>query len=181
MTDLEGHWAREFISQLYFQDVLKGSVNEEGELVYRPDASMTRQEFVVALMRWLKVDVDEYADTELPFADGDQIASWATNAMKAAYELGYFTGSKDNGKVYAQPNSTITREAAMTILARTQNATSDSEALEEFEDEKLVSDWAREALTAMVEQGVINGISGKLQPQGNVTRSQVAKMLFMMD
>ena len=68
----------------------------------------------------------------------------------------------------------------MTILARTRKATSDSDALEEFEDEKTVSDWAREALTAMVEQGVINGIGGKLQPQGNVTRSQVAKMLFMM-
>jgi len=180
MTDLEGHWAREFISQLYFRDVLKGSENTEGELVYRPDASMTRQEFVVALMRWLDVDVDKYAGSELPFADGSQIASWASNAMKAAYALEYFTGSKENGKVYAQPNSTITREAAMTILARTQAAVSDSDALDEFEDEKQVSDWARESLTAMVEQGVINGIGGKLQPQGNVTRSQVAKMLFMM-
>lgn len=180
MTDLEGHWAREFISQLYFQDVLKGSENQAGELVYRPDDSMTRQEFVVALMRWLEVDVDKYASTQTPFADGSGIASWAVNAMKAAYELEYFTGSQENGKIYAQPTDTITREAAMTILARTRQATSDSDALEEFSDEKNVSDWAREALTAMVEQGVINGINGKLQPQGNVTRSQVAKMLFMM-
>ena len=181
MTDLNGHWAREFISHLYFRDVLKGSENADGELVYRPDASMTRQEFVVALMRWLNVDVDQYADSELPFADGSQIASWAVNAMKAAYELEYFTGSKENGKIYAQPNATITREAAMTILARTQQAASDSDALEEFDDARQVSDWAKEALTAMVEQGIINGIGGKLQPQGNVTRSQVAKMLFMMD
>ena len=27
----------------------------------------------------------------------------------------------------------------------------------------------------------INGIAGALQPQGNVTRAQVAKMLFMME
>lgn len=181
MTDLEGHWAREFISQLYFIDVLKGSENTEGKLVYRPDASMTRQEFVVALMRWLKVDVDKYATKESPFADNSQIASWASNAMKAAYELEYFTGSSENGKLYAQPNATITREAAMTILARTRKAISDSDALEEFEDAANVSDWAKEALTAMVEQGVINGIGGKLQPQGSVTRSQVAKMLFMMN
>lgn len=180
MIDLDGHWAREFISQLYFRDILKGSENANGELVYRPDASMTRQEFVVALMRWLGVNVDQYASAQLPFADGAQVASWASNAMKAAYELEIFTGSQENGKVYAQPNSTITREAAMTMLARTQKITSDSDVLEEFEDEKQVSDWARESLTAMVEQGVINGINGKLQPQGNVTRSQVAKMLFMM-
>ena len=181
MTDLEGHWAREFISQLYFADVLKGSENAEGKLVYRPDASMTRQEFVVALMRWLKVDVDKYASKQSPFIDSTQIASWAANAMKAAYELEYFTGSSENGKLYAQPNATITREAAMTILARTQKAISDSDALEEFADAGKVSEWAKEALTAMVEQGVINGIGGKLQPQGNVTRSQVAKMLFMMN
>lgn len=180
MTDIADHWAREFISQLYFADVLKGSEDAAGALVYRPDASMTRQEFVVALMRWLDVDVDKYANAEVPFADSSSIASWALNAMKAAYDLEYFTGSKEGDKVYAQPGATITREAAMTILARTQKATSDSDALEEFSDEKQVSDWAREALTAMVEQGVINGISGKLQPQGNVTRSQVAKMLFMM-
>ena len=180
MTDLDGHWAREFISQLYFDDVLKGSENAEGELVYRPDASMTRQEFVVAMMRWLKVDVDKYSSVQSPFADSAQIASWASNAMKAAYELEYFTGSEENGKLFAQPNATITREAAMTILARTQKAMSDSDALEEFEDADKVSDWALESLTAMVEQGVINGIGGKLQPQGNVTRSQVAKMLFMM-
>lgn len=180
MTDLEGHWAREFISQLYFAEVLKGSENAEGKLVYRPDASMTRQEFVVALMRWLGVNVDSYASSKMPFADSSQIASWAANAMKAAYEMEYFTGSQENGKLYAQPNSTITREAAMTILARTQSALSDSDALEKFEDAAKVSDWAKEALTAMVEQGIIDGISGKLQPQGSVTRSQVAKMLFMM-
>lgn len=181
MTDLEGHWAREFISQLYFADVLKGSENTEGKLVYRPDAPMTRQEFVVALMRWLGVDADQYASAQMPFADSGNIASWAANAMKAAYELEYFTGSSENGKVYAQPNDTITREAAMTILARTRQASSDSDALEEFADRKDVSEWATEALTAMVEQGVINGIDGKLQPQGKVTRAQVAKMLFMME
>lgn len=181
MVDIEGHWAREFISQLYFEDVLKGSENAAGELVYRPDASMTRQEFVVALMRWLEVDVEKYAAETTPFADSDQIASWAANAMKAAYKLEYFTGSSINGKIYAQPSETITREAAMTILARTKQAASESDALKEFGDEADVSEWARQALTAMVEQGVINGIGGKLQPQGNVTRSQVAKMLFMMN
>ena len=32
----------------------------------------------------------------------------------------------------------------------------------------------------MVELGVIDGSGGKLQPQGNVTRAQVAKMLCTM-
>ena len=181
MVDLEHHWARFYISQLYFQGILKGAQTDAGDVVYRPDDSMTRQEFLVALIRWLGVDAAAYADVELPFADETQIADWAMDAVKAAYALEYFTGSAKNGKVYAEPGASITREAAMTILARTADVSSDSDALEDFPDNSKVSDWARPALTAMVEQGVINGIGGKLQPQGMVTRAQVAKMLFMME
>ena len=181
MVDLKGHWAREYISNLYFRDILKGGENGAGELVFRPDDSMTRQEFVVSMIRWLGVDTADYADVELPFTDEKQIADWAVDAVKAAYELGYFTGSQSGKKIYANPTDTITREAAMTLLARTLNAESDSSVLEGFSDAKKVSDWAKPALTAMVERGIINGIDGKLQPQGSVTRAQVAKMLFAME
>ena len=68
----------------------------------------------------------------------------------------------------------------MTILARTISAASDSDALDGFSDVGKVSSWAKPALTAMVEKEIINGINGQLQPQGNVTRAQVAKMLYAM-
>lgn len=181
MVDLQGHWAREPISQLYFQGILKGSEDSNGNMVYRPDDSMTRQEFVVAMVRWLGEDPADYADVELPFADADRIADWALDSVKAAYELGFFTGSQSGSKLYANPTDSITREAAMTLLARTQELSSTSDVLEEFSDEKAVSDWARDALTAMVERKIINGIDGKLQPQGSVTRAQVAKMLYEME
>ncbi len=180
MTDLQGHWAREPISQLYFRDILKGSEDGSGNMVYRPDDSMTRQEFVVAMVRWLGVDAADYSDVELPFADAHGIADWAMDSIKAAYELGFFTGSQSGSRVYANPTDSITREAAMTLLARTQELSSASDALEEFSDENRVSDWARDALTAMVERKIINGMDGKLQPQGSVTRAQVAKMLYEM-
>ena len=117
---------------------------------------------------------------ELPFADTESIASWAENAMKAAYELGWFTGSGRGEKLYADPKSTITREAAMTILARSIGADSESDALEQFADAGKVSGWAKPALTAMVEREIINGMNGNLLPQGSVTRAQVAKMLYAM-
>ena len=68
----------------------------------------------------------------------------------------------------------------MTILARTAQLESDSDALSRFSDADSVSSWAKPAITAMVELGVIDGSGGKLQPQGNVTRAQVAKMLCTM-
>ena len=69
----------------------------------------------------------------------------------------------------------------MTILARTSNSESYTDALERFSDADTVSSWAVPALTAMVEQGVIDGVDGKLLPRGNVTRAQVAKMLYAME
>ena len=179
-ADTKGHWARSYITELFYEGVLQGSANAEGKMFYRPDDSMTRQEFVVAMMRAQDVDLSRYQAAELPFADGDQIASWAMDAMKAAYELGWFTGSGKGEKLYAMPTDTITREAAMTMLARTISAQSDSDALEAFSDVSKVSSWAKQALTAMVEREIINGIDGQLQPQGKVTRAQVAKMLYVM-
>ncbi len=180
-TDTKSHWARPYISQLYFRGILQGSAGSDGIMRYRPDDSMTRQEFVVAMMRASGVDLDKYKDVELPFEDADQIASWAVDSIKAAYELEWFTGTGRNEKLYADPTATVTREAAMTLLARTISATSDSDALSQFADAAKVSDWAKPALTAMVEEGIINGMDGKLQPQGKVTRAQVAKMLYAMN
>lgn len=180
-VDMKGHWAREYVSELYFRGVLQGSENANGQTVFRPDDSMTRQEFVVALVRDLGVDSSQYADAELPFADQDQIAGWALDAMKTAYRLGYLTGSQNGDKVYANPKSTISREEAMTILARTRGAASEGDALNQFPDQAKVSDWAWPYLTAMVEQGIINGIDGRLEPKGSVTRAQVAKMLYAME
>lgn len=179
-ADMKGHWASEYVSEMYFQGVLLGSENAAGQLVFRPDDSMTRQEFIVALIRSLGVDPAGYASAELPFADQEQIAAWAVDAVKTAYRLGYLTGSQKGDKVYANPTSTISREEAMTILARTQNVSSDSNALSAFSDSAQVSDWARPYLTAMVEQGIINGSNGRLNPKGSVTRAEVAKMLFAL-
>ena len=179
-VDTKEHWAKDYITELYLEGVLQGSKNEDGEMVYRPDDSMTRQEFVASLIRWLGVDSAQYADVELPFADTDKISAWALQDVKAAYTLGYFTGSGSGENRRANPTATITREEAMTILARTAQLESDSDALSRFSDADSVSSWAKPAITAMVELGVIDGSGGKLQPQGNVTRAQVAKMLCTM-
>ena len=179
-ADTQNHWARSPIAQMYFKGVVQGSGGTDGIVYYRPDDSMTRQEFVVSMVRASGVKMEKYAEEELPFDDADAIASWAVDAVKAAYGLGWFTGSGKGDDLYAQPTATITREAAMTMLARSISVSSESDALDQFADAAKVSSWAKSGMTAMVEKGIINGMDGKLQPQGNVTRAQVAKMLYMM-
>lgn len=179
--DTRSHWAKNYIADLYFRGILSGSEDEPGKISYRPEDNMTRQEFMVALMRYLSVNTDNYKNIELPFDDAAQVAGWAENAIKAAYQLGYLTGSQDGSKLLCKPGDTITREQAMSILARTMGAAADPEVLDTFPDRSRVSDWAEEALAAMVEKGIVSGVDGKLQPQGKVTRAQVAKMLYAME
>ena len=142
---------------------------------------MTRQEFIVAMMRYLGTDLSAYASVQLPFDDSGSIASWAKSAMQAAYQLGYLTGSKTNGKLLAKPGSTISRQEAMTILSRTKDfADADLNVLSAFSDSGKIADWARTALAQMTQQKIISGSKGKLKPTGKVTRAEVAKMLYML-
>ena len=164
----------------YYAGTLQGS-EKNGKLYYRPDASMTRQEFIVAMMRYLGTDLSAYASVQLPFDDSGSIASWAKSAMQAAYQLGYLTGSKTNGKLLAKPGSTISRQEAMTILSRTKDfADADLNVLSAFSDSGKIADWARTALAQMTQQKIISGSKGKLNPTGKVTRAEVAKMLYML-
>lgn len=180
-ADMSKHWAKDYVNELYFDGVLTGSTGSDGKLYYRPNDSMTRQEFVVALMRFLDVDVTLYTKSDLPYADNDKIAKWAQDAMKAAYQLGYMSGSSSNGKLYAKPTATISRQEAMVILARSQKLQQEDESvLNKFTDAGRIASWARPELAAMVERGIISGSKGKLNPTGNVTRGEVAKMLYAL-
>ena len=180
-SDVKGHWAEDYINTLYYEGVLAGST-VNGKLCYRPGASMTRQEFIVALLRYLGTDVSRYASDTLPFDDASSISDWASDAMKAAYSLGYLSGSSSGGKLLSNPGSTISRQEAMVILSRTLKLgqTQDLTVLSKFTDSGKIADWAKNALAAMVEKGIISGSNGKLNPTGNVTRAEVAKMLYMM-
>lgn len=181
-SDTKGHWAETYINDLYFEGTLTGSAGKDGKLLYRPDDSMTRQEFIVALMRYLGTDLGNYSSASLPFADTGKIGTWALDAVKAAYSLGYLGGSKENGKLYANPTATITRQEAMVILARSQNLTDGgSSSLSGFSDASKVADWARASLAAMVDRRIIGGSNGKLNPTGKVTRAEVAKMLWALE
>lgn len=181
-SDTKGHWAEDYINELYFAGTLTGSSGKDGKLLYRPDDSMTRQEFIVALMRYLQVDTARYSDTTLPFADAGKIDAWALDAMKAAYSLGYLGGSNENGKLYAKPRSTISRQEAMVILSRTlpANAEASTDFAKWFTDASLAADWAKDGLAKMLHAGIISGSNGKLDPTGTVTRAQVAKMLWAL-
>lgn len=79
------------------------------------------------------------------------------------------------------PNADMTREQMAQFLYNYAKANgkdvSKAGDLSQFADASSVSDWAKEAMAWAVGQGYINGMDGKLNPQGTATRAQVATVL----
>ena len=101
-------------------------------------------------------------------------SEWYAASQSWASENGVSDGSDPNGR--------ITREQFAAMLyryaLRQGRAGADAAAnFAGFADVESVSDWARDAMRWAVSSGIINGIDGRLCPQGEATRAQIATML----
>ena len=76
------------------------------------------------------------------------------------------------------PNANITREQLVTMLYRYAGTPAANGSLSDFSDTASVSSYAVNAMQWAVENGIVNGSNGKLNPQNNATRAQVAAILM---
>ena len=175
-ADTAGHWSNVFDTYLYHQGIASGS--QKGNLMYyQPNNNITRMEFAIIIAKWLKLDLDQYSNVALNFADASQIPAWATPYIKAAYGSGMMSGSLTNGKLYFNPLKNVTRQEAMTVIGKTQ-ARGFAEAEMNFADSDQVAAWALPYIKPLVAQGVISGSNGYLNPSAYLTRGQVASIIF---
>ena len=103
--------------------------------------------------------------------------SWYQEAVAWAYRSGVVKGMT---ATTFEPDSNITREQMVTMLHRYANRvlpTKASAPLSGFSDAASVSDYAVAPLQWAVGVGVINGMDGKLNPQGKATRAMLATMV----
>ena len=103
-----------------------------------------------------------------------------TPAVDWAYENGIINGV---GGAYFAPERTITREEFAAMLYRyTEYLEVDTSARVDyfdFADSESVSEWAHEAMSWAVAEGLINGKPGKLlAPQDTITRAEVATVIY---
>ncbi len=175
-TDIAGHWSENYVVQLYDLGLTTGYGQPDGTAVYRPDNPVTRAELLAFITRVLGVDESAYYTVETPFADNTSIPNWAQLYVQAMYTLGVLKGSENGGKLYADVNSYVTREEAMTFLGRVL-AVSQNADLSSFPDAGSVSSWAAPHIQTLVSLGVVGGSNGYLNPRANVDRAAIAKML----
>ena len=108
-------------------------------------------------------------------ADTNSTGAWYAAAQDWAVKHGVSDGTSPDGK--------ITREQLATMLYRYAQSRGLVKAdvqgdLSAFTDSASVSPYAVEAMRWAVGAGIVNGMDGKLNPQGEATRAQMATMLM---
>ena len=116
-------------------------------------------------------------DGESDSAFTDTIGHWAESYINEAAGLGLINGM-DVG-IYA-PDSTMTRAQFVTILWRSKGSP-EPNGTSSFTDLGAGSDWFSDAVAWAEENQVVDGVDvGKFDPNGQVTREQIATILFRM-
>ncbi len=158
-------WAAESIATLKDLGVVSGVDGAN----FEPDADITRAEFtkMVAVLFGLEIGA---ADTHFEDCAADE---WYTPYIVAATEAGFINGINDTEFA---PDATITREQACAILARALKAVGEGELT--FTDAADVEEYAKAAIAALAEMGIINGYEdGSFAPANNITRAEAAKIM----
>lgn len=169
-SDTAGHWAAASINKLAEQSILGGFPDGS----FKPDKQMSRAEFMAVMYRLLDLNTEE---GDAGFEDISN-AAWYSKYVKGLSEAGIVTGFEDGS---FKPNQEMTREEAFVILYRAlkERLVTPVDANKPvFTDEAGVSDWAKEAISALTESGFIKGYEdGTLRPKEKITRAEIAAIV----
>ncbi len=149
-----------------------GLMNGVGNGRFAPDESVTRAMLVTILYR--SEGEPSIAGMENPFADVED-GQWYTDAIIWAANNKIVNGTS---ATTFDPNAAITREQIAAILYRFDGSKACEGSLDSFPDAGTVSSYAVDALIWAVDNGIINGLDGKLAPTATATRAQLATMLM---
>ena len=173
-TDLKGYeWAEQYIVELAKGGIIKGVSEKE----FAPGNKITRADFIVLLMRLLKID-GESSET---FADVDSSKYYAQAVLKAK-ELGIANGDQ-NGNF--NPTNTISRQDLCTLVYRALDKVGYLKDIEysadfdaQYSDAELISSYAYDAMKTLSELKILNGSNGLINPTGNATRAETAAIIY---
>ena len=172
-ADTQGHWAEEEIIDMGSRLIVSGTGNDN----YEPDREITRAEFATIVVRALGLRAGS-GTSQFPDVTNN---SWYAGFIQTAVEYGLINGYETGN---FGPNDAITREQAMTIIARAMNQTklntsfsSDQIALtlEAFTDGSTTAEYAKAAITACIQNGIISGRTATtIEPKAMISRAEVA-------
>lgn len=169
----EGAWYRDAVAFMAAREIISGIGNGK----FDPEGKLTRGQFIVMVMKAYGID----PDTDIADNFGDAGDTYYTGYIAAAKRLGITGGIGNN--LFA-PEREITRQEMFTLLYKVLKElgelpqTTNGKKISSFTDSGSISEYAKEAISALVEAGIITGSNGKLAPEATTTRAQMVQTLY---
>ncbi|MNI41142.1 Endo-1,4-beta-xylanase A precursor [compost metagenome] len=168
-NDITGHWAEATIKQAVKQGIVNGYTDGS----FKPDATITRAEFVTMLMNAWK---PSNGITTLSFTDTNEIPAWAKNAIIQAVESGLLSGYTDGS---FRPDGNIARMEMAMMIAKAYGAKIPTDVATGFSDESEIPEWAKGAVFMIKQIGIVNGRDGnQFAPKETVTRAEAVTVII---
>jgi hypothetical protein len=101
--------------------------------------------------------------------------AWYHKAVSFIAARGITTGTGDGNY---SPESKLTRGDFLVFLMRAYGILPDTSPTDNFSDAADTASWAEEALSNLVETGIVAGSEGRLTPAGTTTRAEMAQVLY---
>ena len=175
-TDVsEDHWAYTAVEYCYEHGIVSGISSTE----FGANYSICRRDFV--LMLYNALGKPDFSGTP-SFTDVDSSAYYAT-AVAWASSNGLVSGV---GEGRFAPDDLVTREQAATILHQAMpllgldSPEADLSILDQFADRDQIAQYAQTHMAALVSQGLMSGTGSGLNPKGNLTRAEMAALLYRL-
>ena len=168
---------RDFDKSAWYAEAVSAAVDNgllygKGATIIDPNGDMTRAEMAAIINRsfgcYVKADISKYKDVSKD--------KWYYNDVALAVQMGTYNGRSSSSMA---PDSPITRQEAMTVVARALELDYDAYAktdLSAFSDRSEISNWALPYVRAMVGADYIHGRGKVLAPLDNITRAEFAQI-----
>lgn len=195
------HWAKEPITRLGALSVVKG-YNEGNAKSYRPDQSVSNQETLAFLLRVIGQEAAalQAAENIVSGEDDPLVTIWSRGYLQIASNLGIITAAElGDGLVLDQtlldPEFNFLREAPTSReqvakwLVDAVNAAVPDSIAPIYEPQKIfeLDDWETIGQTylpyveAVMQAGIMVGDGASFNPQGELTRAEMAQIIVNID
>ena len=168
---------KDFDRNAWYADAVSAAVDNgllygKSSTIIDPNGDMTRAEMAAIINRsfgcYKTADISQYKDVAK--------SKWYYKDVALAVQMGTYNGRSSSSMA---PDSPITRQEAMTVVARALELDYDSYSktdLSAFSDRSEISNWALPYVRAMVGADYIHGRTKGLEPLDNITRAEFAQI-----
>ena len=163
-------WAYEAISALFD----RGIINGKSETRFMPEDSITREEMAKLLVCVLDLQDEPYVNHFDDVNESDWFCKYVNIAYKHGICKGYGNGLFGVGAPITRQDMAVMIYNAMVKKGFVADTTRPT-----FDDNSSIANYAMDAVSALVNQGSVNGTTdNKFAPLGNANRASAAKVLY---